>query len=270
MQRILPVVAVLLALALAGCGGGHHDLVPVAQQMDSYVNAHNVDGFASLLTDDVYIKAPDGTEHKGRDSARAWMAAFPSDFHVETRGYRQSGDTVMWDATLRSSTYTHMGLPFLTHRAMAVFSGDKIRYFAPSMTEETAGAMEFLDFYRDVVNGGNLDAVDKYCTADMVDHGAAPPNSPKGAEGVKAFFKMIRQAYPDLQATPTLVFAEGPYVFVGADWTGTNKASFMGMPATNKKMTWTVGDVVRLENGKAAEHWGWDDMAARMAMARGK
>ncbi len=37
-----------------------------------------------------------------------------------------------------------------------------------------------------------------------------------------------------------------------------------GKPATNKKYSWTVADLIRLADGKAVEHWGWDDMAERM------
>jgi predicted ester cyclase len=74
---------------------------------------------------------------------------------------------------------------------------------------------------------------------------------------VKAYFKMVREAYPDLHATPTLLLAEGNLVFVAATWEGTNKGRFMGKPATNKKTSWPVADVIRIVDGKATEHWGW-------------
>jgi predicted ester cyclase len=54
-----------------------------------------------------------------------------------------------------------------------------------------------------------------------------------------------------------LLLAEGNLVFVAATWEGTNKGRFMGKPATNKKTSWPVADVIRIVDGKATEHWGW-------------
>jgi len=68
---------------------------------------------------------------------------------------------------------------------------------------------------------------------------------------VKGLFKMIHEAFPDLHGTPFLVLAEGDVVTVAATWEGTNKGKFMGKPASNKKMSWTVVDIIRLVDGKA-------------------
>ena len=68
----------------------------------------------------------------------------------------------------------------------------------------------------------------------------------------------------------TVVMADGDYALIVGTWTGTNKGKFFGKPATDKSMTWTVSDLVRISNGKAVEHWGWDDMAQRVTMAGGK
>lgn len=67
-----------------------------------------------------------------------------------------------------------------------------------------------------------------------------------------------------------MVMADGDYALIVGTWTGTNKGKFFGMPATNKSMTWTVSDLVRMVNGKAVEHWGWDDMAQRAMKPGGK
>jgi steroid delta-isomerase-like uncharacterized protein len=153
---------------------------------------------------------------------------------------------------------------------MAVFAGDKVRYFSATLGSETAGKMRFLQFYAEVVNGGDIDAIDKYVAEDMIENQPLPPGTPKGRAGVKAFFKMIREAFPDLHGTPSLILADGEFVVVAAKWEGTNKGPFMGKPATNKPLSWTLVDIIRLVDGKAIEHWGWDDMAERMARPRGK
>ncbi len=152
----------------------------------------------------------------------------------------------------------------------AVFSGDKVRYFQAVFDNETMNKMRFLQFYSVFVNGKHVDSLDSFLTDDFVDHQPMPPNMPKGVAGVKALFKMFNEAFPDLYVTPTLTLGEGDYVFLASTWEGTNKGKFMGMAPTNKKMTWSSGDVVRMVNGKAAEHWGWDDMAEQMAMSKRK
>jgi len=167
-------------------------------------------------------------------------------------------------STVRSDAFAAMSINPLKVNTMAVFAGDKIRYFQANLDQETAGKMLFLRFYNDVVNGGNIDAIDKYVAEDMIERQALPPGTPKGLAGVKWYFKMIREAFPDLHGTPSLVLADGDKVFIYATWEGTNKGRFMGKPATNKKTKWGVVDVIRLVDGKAVEHWGWEDKTGAM------
>jgi steroid delta-isomerase-like uncharacterized protein len=145
-----------------------------------------------------------------------------------------------------------------------VFRGDKLMYFSASLDQGTEGKMLFLQFAEVVINGKNLDAIDKFLAPGFVEHAFTPPGSPTGREGVRAFFKMMFEAYPDLHVTPLVVIGDGDKVLYSATWEGTNKGGFMGKPATNKKFSWTGGDVIRIADGKAVEHWGWDDMAERM------
>jgi predicted ester cyclase len=257
-------------LVLAGCGGGNRDLVPLGKQLDAFVNAHNVDGFAGFLADDVVVNAPDGHIYKGKDSAKVWIGGMMTGFHVDSRGWQQSGDTLSWMSTVQSGAFAAMGINPIKVNTFAVFAGEKVHYFRADLDQETAGKMRFLQFYGEVVNGGNIDAIDNYVTDDMVEHQSLPPGTPKGAAGVKAYFKMVHEAYPDLHGTPTLILADGDKVFIYATWEGTNKGKFMGKPASNKKDTWGVVDVIRLVNGKAVEHWGWDDKTGALTQPGSK
>lgn len=257
----------ITSLVLAGCAGGSRDLVPLGKQMDAFVNAHDINGFAGFLADDVVAKAPDGSVHNGKDSVKSWMAGMLPGFHVDSRGWQQSGDTLSWMSTVSSNSFAAMGVDPIKVNTMAVFAGEKLHYFQAALDQETAGKMRFVQFYAEVVNGGNIEAIDNYVTEDLIEHGIVPPGTPKGREGVKAYFKMVRAAYPDLHATPSLILADGDKVFVYATWEGTNKGKFMGKPASNKKVSWGVADVIRLVNGKAVEHWGWEDMPVAMAQS---
>ncbi len=258
------------ALVLAGCAGQKRDLVPLGKKADAYANAHDVDGFAGMLADDVVAKAPDGTLHKGKNSVKAWVSGMMPGFHVDSRGWQQSGDTVSWMSTVRSDAFAAMGVNPMQVNTMAVFAGDKIHHFQADLDQESAGKLLFFGFYKEVVNGGNIDAIDKYVAKDMIEHQPGPPGTPQGLEGVKWYFKMIHEAYPDLQGRPSLVLADGDKVFIYATWEGTNKGRFMGKPATNKKTSWGVADVVRLVDGKAVEHWGWEDRTGAVAQPSSK
>jgi predicted ester cyclase len=123
--------------------------------------------------------------------------------------------------------------------------------------------MLFSQFNEEVVNGNNIAAIDKYISPDFVEHEILPPGTPAGRDGVKAFFTMLHEAFPDLHSTPLVVMGDGDKVLFASKWEGTNTGKFMGKPATHKKFSWTVADVIRLANGKAMEHWGWDDMSER-------
>ncbi len=261
-RNILGLLAAVLLLA--GCGGHHRDLVSVSKHMDAAVNAHDADAFVGFLAEDVLVKAPDGSLHRGKDSTRAWIAGLLPGFHVESMGWQQSGDTVSWMSTVQSDVFAQMGVNPIRTNTMGVFKGEKLQYFSASLNTESRGKMIFAQFYGEVVNGGNIDAIDKYVSADMVEHTMVPPGTPKGRDGVKAYFTMMREAFPDLHATPLIVLADGDKVFFSGTWEGTQKGKFMGKPASNKKLTWTVADVIRVVDDKAVEHWGWDDMIEMM------
>ncbi len=268
MQRAI-LGMVVIGFVLAGCGAQHRDLIPVGKQLTAYTNAHDWDGFVSLMTNDVIFKRGDGRVFAGKDSVRAFVSKV-SDIHMVSSGWESSGDTLMWHSTMTSQNFGRMGVNPVGTNDMAVFSGNKIKYFATEFDQSTKNKLALVNFYKEIVNSGHIDSMEKYIAPDYVERSVIPPDFPQGIAGVKTYFQMIRAAFPDLHGTPTLVMADGDYALVVGTWTGTNKGKFFGRPASNKPMTWTVSDVVRISNGKAVEHWGWDDMAARRTMAGGK
>ena len=65
------------------------------------------------------------------------------------------------------------------------------------------GETENLDvlrrYYEEVVNQGNLDAVDEVIAEGYVSHHNDPAHLPPGPAGVKAFVSQTRQGFPDLR-----------------------------------------------------------------------
>ncbi|MDQ3587130.1 MAG: ester cyclase [Actinomycetota bacterium] len=118
-------------------------------------------------------------------------------------------------------------------------------------------------FYDEVMNKGDLDRISELCTEDVVDH-EAPPDMPKGIEGVKAFVQMFREGFPDLQAMMEDSVAEGDRVAARVRFTGTHDGEFMGVPASGNRVDVEAIDIVRIVDGKCAEHWGVTDNLALM------
>lgn len=73
-------------------------------------NAHDLDGFASVLTDDVSFEAPGGMRGQGKSACLefygSWMSAFP-DFHVEVHNVHFIDDIAVEEGTYSG---THNGV----------------------------------------------------------------------------------------------------------------------------------------------------------------
>lgn len=110
--------------------------------------------------------------------------------------------------------------------------------------------------YEKIWNQGNLDAADKFFTADYVYH-AVPEIH--GAEGVKQHVAALRTSSPDFHLSIEDMIAEGDKVV--SRWTGggTQESEFMGIPSSGKKVNLTGILISRIENGKIAEEWETSD-----------
>ncbi len=118
-------------------------------------------------------------------------------------------------------------------------------------------------FYDEVVNGGNLNAIDELASPDFVDHEAFPGLA-TGREGVKQFFSLLRTGFPDLRMNVDDLIAERDKVVARATMTGTHQGEFAGIAATGKRVNVPTIDIVRFAAGKLAEHWGVTDTASMM------
>lgn len=111
----------------------------------------------------------------------------------------------------------------------------------------------------ELMSTGNLADLDEVIADDLVEHAPIPPDFPPGREGVKAFMAEYRKAFPDLRMTIEKYLEQGDLACAVARVTGTNTGSLMGNPPTGKSMDVTMVDIVRVVDGKAAEHWGAGD-----------
>lgn len=117
-------------------------------------------------------------------------------------------------------------------------------------------------FYAEI-NKGNLAIFDELLAAGFVENEALP-GFPSTKDGVKQFFTMMRNAFPDLTFDVKFYMADGDKVAAYATMSGTHKGEFMGMAGSGKKISVTLVDIIRFEKGKAVEHWGATDSMAMM------
>ena len=128
---------------------------------------------------------------------------------------------------------------------------------------ESSGLM--VRFYRDVMESGNLALIDELAKDGLVDHELGFPGQPPGKDGVKFFVNAMRSAFPDLKVKeiePSL--SAGNMEACHVILTGTHRGELAGIPATGKHVEFDTTDIIRVEDGKVAEHWGTTDNMSLM------
>jgi steroid delta-isomerase-like uncharacterized protein len=112
--------------------------------------------------------------------------------------------------------------------------------------------------YYDALNRGDLNALDQFFAPDYKRYLSAT-GAPLDAAGQKKRLAGLGAVFPDMQITVDNIIAEGDYVAVSLTARGTQQAALMGIPATGKSITVSGFEVIRIVNGKMAEHWGGTD-----------
>ena len=129
------------------------------------------------------------------------------------------------------------------------------------MTTETTKLIERIPL--EVLNNDNFGLIDAIYAPNYVEHTAQPGVAPT-REGFKQFAVGLKKAFPDLRYTIEDVIDSGDKIVHRLTASGTMKADFAGMPATNKHATWTEIHIGKVVNGRLTEHWGLIDQLAML------
>lgn len=114
-------------------------------------------------------------------------------------------------------------------------------------------------FYTEVMEAGNLARIDELLNEGFVDHEALP-GQPPGRDGARFFANTMRTAFPDIKVkTAEPALAEGNLEALHVVLTGTHQGDMMGVAATGRSVEFDGVDIIRVEDGKIAEHWGARD-----------
>jgi steroid delta-isomerase-like uncharacterized protein len=116
--------------------------------------------------------------------------------------------------------------------------------------------------YVETWNRGDLQKLSEYWSPSMVHHTRTKSH---GLEEVKNIVGSFMNAFPDLRWKIDDIVAEGDRVVTRMTAQATNTGSYMGLPATGRKITCAVMGIARVDEGKIAEHWGVTDELAMMA-----
>lgn len=107
-------------------------------------------------------------------------------------------------------------------------------------------------------NRGELDRVEEFVTPGFVNHEAWPGEDP-GPEGFRVRLARLREAFPDLRMEVEDVIADGDRVAYRATLTGTHEGELLGLAPTGRPFRAAQMHWLRLEDGRAAEHWAVRD-----------
>ncbi|HEU5431716.1 MAG TPA: ester cyclase [Thermomicrobiales bacterium] len=124
-----------------------------------------------------------------------------------------------------------------------------------SLDDEVAIARRWTE---DVLNNGDLAALDQMVAPDAVHHGAVFVDEHGPAE-VKAALGALLTAFPDIQFSVDLVVAKDDMAAIRWTGRGTHEATFMGVAPTNRPIEFSGINIYRFACGQIVEGWSEAD-----------
>ena len=116
-----------------------------------------------------------------------------------------------------------------------------------------------------LISKHDLDGFLDLVADDMIEHEELPfPEATGGKAGVGALFQSMFAAFPDFEMVVEDTIVEGDKAVIRVRAQGTHQGDFMGIPATGRRIEVPLIDIMRIRDGKIAEHWGVMDNAAMM------
>ncbi|HUI02763.1 MAG TPA: ester cyclase [Acidimicrobiales bacterium] len=113
-----------------------------------------------------------------------------------------------------------------------------------------------VDSIYQAMNARDLDALDDLFAPDFLDH----QDGGRGVEPLKEQLRSFVAAFSDLRIEVDDVVCEGDRLATRTTVTGTHDGELMGLAPTAARVSVSAVDLVRTEDGRAAERWGGLDM----------
>jgi predicted SnoaL-like aldol condensation-catalyzing enzyme len=120
-----------------------------------------------------------------------------------------------------------------------------------NIEQESKNRALVLEAFETLFNRRDYAAAERYWSPAYIQHSA---HIPPGREGL---FELVQSSPATMHYENALAIAAGDYVMLHGRFTG------IGQPAA-----WIVVDIVRLENGRLAEHWDVIQDEATQALSK--
>jgi predicted SnoaL-like aldol condensation-catalyzing enzyme len=117
-------------------------------------------------------------------------------------------------------------------------NNERIKGIIMSQTIHEKNKALVLEAFDTLFNKRDYEAAERYWSPNYIQHSA---HIEPGRDGL---FNLIRNAPDILRYEHQLIVAEGDYVIVHGRFSG-----------TGRPVAWVAADIVRIENGRLAEHW---------------
>ncbi|MCG2584761.1 ester cyclase [Massilia sp. TS11] len=123
-------------------------------------------------------------------------------------------------------------------------------------------------FNHAVIQNGERAVFDELMAPDFINW-SAPDPAMRGAEGMwHTFTNVLRPAISGLTVEILDQLSAGDQVVTRKRITGRHTGPLLGVEATGKDIAIDVIDIVRIRDGRYAEHWGINSLAAVLAQFR--
>ena len=140
----------------------------------------------------------------------------------------------------------------MTAEHKAQMSADSAKHAAMEQMKQTT--QRFLDLWF----SGKADGIEEIVAENFKSNIPMPGVSSTGIQQLKDMIAISSAAFTDNKTEDMHLIADGDRVVAHYRWKGVNTGSMgEGMPATNKPIDVHTVDVLRFENGKVMEHWGY-------------
>ncbi len=124
-------------------------------------------------------------------------------------------------------------------------------------------------FNEQVIMRGDRSAFDALMDPGFINR-SAPQGAPNGPESMwNTFANVLRPALAGLTVVIHDQISEGDKVTTRKTISGTHNGVLMGIEATGRQIAIEVIDIVRVNDGRYAEHWGVNTLPAVLAQLRG-
>jgi steroid delta-isomerase-like uncharacterized protein len=111
---------------------------------------------------------------------------------------------------------------------------------------------------------GNAALIPELYAPDVVDHNPVPGQRP-GHDGLRDVLAVFHRAFPDQQMQLIATIADGDLAMDHWIFRGTHTGDLDGVPATGRRVEFRGFDLARIRDGRIAEIWHVEDMAAMWA-----